>query len=172
MKGEEIYKNLLRIDELEKIEEEGERKLTKEEQMEYMGLTKKKLYTLSELKSYHNITSLSSEKLENALEIIVKNLEKNEGWEINEDLPEGLIERLNSLEKIVNEKTDIETMADTLNDDTARIELAGYLREGILSGIRQKYGESVENELYSLINDELNRSLINFMNGSKTNINI
>ena len=159
MKGEEIYENLLRIDKLKKIEEEGKRKLTKEEQIEYDSLTRKKLYTLDELRSYHNtIRSFGSEQLTT----IIGNIKRDEPWEINEDLPEGLIEKFSDLEEMIDEKIDASaTVGNIAKDDTTRIELVGCLKEGILSGIRQKYGESVENELYSLINDELNRSLIN-----------
>ena len=174
MGKENLYGKLNRIKELE-VEKKG-RRLTNEEQTEYNSLTRKTLYTLEELKEHHNgINCVDCKQFERALEKIEANIKNKQPWKISESLPIEIAERLGSLENAFENEMDYEgediTLGDVLDYDT-RTDLLSNLREDILSAIRQKYGAKIEEELYPIVQTELNSALDRYLIRNKTNINI
>ncbi|MDO8508282.1 MAG: hypothetical protein Q7S27_01205 [Nanoarchaeota archaeon] len=150
MEGKEIYDNLSRLNDLDEKE-----KLTREEEIEYRNLSRKRLYTLDELRDYSNVVKdISPKKIASYLNKFRDSLESNNEVEIPEDLPDDIQKALYSLEDRINEIIDNISLEDVLDNETI-LEINVNLRERILSGIRHRHGNSIEEELYSIIYDEL-----------------
>ncbi len=169
MPEDEKYAKLSRFFELERLmnkEDETDACLNPEEINEYRVLSNelenKKLYTFDELRDYHR-HAVGRSVIPSILRVISETILR--GSTLSEDSCLSTFASNSELDALYKSIDDAVQCRESyaifrhLADDSSRLEFMVTIREGIMSGIRQKHGSEVENLLYPIVQDELSAAL-------------
>ncbi len=158
-----LYVKLNRFFELEAIKDHNA-----EQKKEYCTLSgeigRKSLYTLDELRKYHNYSRGIQDQTFSLLEIISQCIRSGDPIDIDSELvPEEDI-KLDTAYKSIQDAVESREISILIEHLVEEIELKVGLRESILSAITQRHGERVAESLRELIDDELSASLATYVN--------